>query len=467
MKKFIAAAVAIVMVFTFCVPFIQDARAEGLTSSIIAGATYSLMQYWGISTTAGAATGAGMDVWMSNQVDNYVDYSGSTIEQLFGDGIRIVAGQLAIAQYAYNGIRNFVDWLIDEFGLTSSDTVLTDGQLDGLWFPTGEIPGDESVHVAGLSVIFLNEGTPSQDKPYNWGFGKREVYLDSDRRISSNVANPYMYDGTYFVTYHPREGLIQPSLKVHCQKHDKYTGEAGEDSVSNIGLGDQDVTDRLSWNGENYVEPTVLNPTESWVGTLEGEDWQDIDIEDAMEDVFNHVADNDISIDGEVIDEPLPPEPTVVPQPTHAPVDDVIDGLNDLIEQQDTVIEGINDLVEGTDAIEDAIEDVKTEVGEIAETLEEATEVIEPEAAADYKFDLRNLFPFCIPFDIVRILGLFDVSPVAPHVQLPFVIDSLNFSYTFDLDFSAFNSVAAIMRGLEFIVFAIGLAIVTSKVIRW
>lgn len=80
---------------------------------------------------------------------------------------------------------------------------------------------------------------------------------------------------------------------------------------------------------------------------------------------------------------------------------------------------------------------------------------------------MKGLFPFCIPFDIYNMLKALDASPTAPHVQLPFVIQSIGFSYLLDLDFSAFDPVAAIMRQMELICYGLALAWATSKVIKW
>jgi len=103
----------------------------------------------------------------------------------------------------------------------------------------------------------------------------------------------------------------------------------------------------------------------------------------------------------------------------------------------------------------------------IDNTLKDIKNSLEPGEVTEKKFDLRELFPFCIPFDIYNLLQKFDGSPQAPRVQLPIVIPSIGFSYTLDLDFSPWDPVAATMRTIELIVYALGLAWATSKVIKW
>lgn len=129
-------------------------------------------------------------------------------------------------------------------------------------------------------------------------------------------------------------------------------------------------------------------------------------------------------------------------------------------------------------AIDQAVSDVQSAISEqtaaldeslsaTAEGVETIAEAIEDEEINWRKFDLKGLFPFCIPFDIYNMLKALDASPTAPHVQLPFVIQSIGFSYLLDLDFSAFDPVAAIMRQMELICYGLALAWATSKVIKW
>lgn len=112
-------------------------------------------------------------------------------------------------------------------------------------------------------------------------------------------------------------------------------------------------------------------------------------------------------------------------------------------------------------------QDISEHTESIKDSVEQVTQTPEMEELPRFKFDLREFFPFCIPFDIYRLLQKFDGTPTAPHVQLPIVIDSIGFNYILDLDFSVFDPVAQVMRTVEFIVFALALAWATSKVIKW
>ena len=79
--------------------------------------------------------------------------------------------------------------------------------------------------------------------------------------------------------------------------------------------------------------------------------------------------------------------------------------------------------------------------------------------------DWQNLFPFCIPFDLIEFLGVLAADPVAPkfdwRIYAPNVVD-----YTLEIDLSPFDSVAKICRTMELLAFCIGLILLTRNIIR-
>ena len=81
----------------------------------------------------------------------------------------------------------------------------------------------------------------------------------------------------------------------------------------------------------------------------------------------------------------------------------------------------------------------------------------------DYTLDFRKLFPFCIPFDIYKAVKLLDATPIAPVVHYKFYYTKSK-SYTIDINLNKFNSVAAILRRMECLLFIIGLATATRRI---
>lgn len=86
---------------------------------------------------------------------------------------------------------------------------------------------------------------------------------------------------------------------------------------------------------------------------------------------------------------------------------------------------------------------------------------------SDYTIELRNFFPFCIPWDIYDMLSAFVTTPVTPEFTFQFPTGVINHQIqwtecTFDLH--AWDGVAQGLRTLELIAFAVGLALMTRNI---
>ncbi len=80
--------------------------------------------------------------------------------------------------------------------------------------------------------------------------------------------------------------------------------------------------------------------------------------------------------------------------------------------------------------------------------------------------DLTTLFPFCIPFDLIRVFKLFKAEAKAPYWEIPIKSDNFNIDYTFKIDFSQFETLAQVFRILEVVGFILGLVLVTRALIK-
>lgn len=78
---------------------------------------------------------------------------------------------------------------------------------------------------------------------------------------------------------------------------------------------------------------------------------------------------------------------------------------------------------------------------------------------------LRTLFPFCIPFDLIKSFKLLSANPVVPHWEIPFVVPGL-VDYTFVIDLAQFEGIARILRTTETIGFIVSLILITRNVIK-
>ena len=90
----------------------------------------------------------------------------------------------------------------------------------------------------------------------------------------------------------------------------------------------------------------------------------------------------------------------------------------------------------------------------------------------DYKADLRLVFPFCIPFDLVHLIQAFEAEAQAPVFEFPLDLELenpwtgkkiLDYHHTFKLDMSDYEPVIKIFRIFEIIFFIIGLLMITRQ----
>ena len=90
-----------------------------------------------------------------------------------------------------------------------------------------------------------------------------------------------------------------------------------------------------------------------------------------------------------------------------------------------------------------------------------------PAEVQPYTVQLGDVFPFCIPFDLYHMVTLFVAEPEAPHAKWEFSLPFAAGTYKVEWDLQEWDEVAALCRKLELVLFCVGLAVVTSKLIKW
>ena len=495
MKRLIAICLCFILLSSplFWGKLKNQAYADPFTAAQIGAAAYAAMASWGIGFTSGNATAAGMSDFMANQVDSYVGSTGGSIASVFGSQLAIdIAGKLVVGHQMYNALISFKDWLVSKFGIDEEDSKLQDGVYNGLAIPNNGTAGEISQQ--GLSATFNAYAVGNRGE----GYKGITIYLNGSRLTGNYSGGSMVYTGAGV-------SLVYKDNNLYFQSPTTDLNIGGHGTWEMLYIRNPSLTNSLSWNGLDYVAPTVIDPSYEWLGQVG--DYQDTNLEQLLGHIYEDVEGNNLVVDGEVV--PLdPPGPTPTPSPIDpdTPLQDVPwDGLDTNLQNlynqgleeigaigdaQDAIIDSIGvqtGALEGaisgnagvvSGAIGQAVSDIQDAISEQTESLSESAsataeatesiaEALEDETIDWQKFDLRGLFPFCIPFDIYNMLEALDASPTAPHVQLPFVIESIGFSYTIDLDFSAFDQVAAVMRQMELIVYGLALAWATSKVIKW
>ena len=194
----------------------------------------------------------------------------------------------------------------------------------------------------------------------------------------------------------------------------------------------------------------------------------------------------------------MPQPPAPVNFPTADQIQALIDALNQANnnhsedeeqkknEQSSAVDDFIGDLTKpepGTkpDPGTDPEPDTKPDPGTDPEPDTKPDPGIDPEPDIDPKpdtelepsqleVDLTTIFPFCIPFDLIKLLSVLDAEPETPvfDLNLPSLSASGEVvSNEFTVDLSSFNGLMEIVRMGELLVFLIGLAVLTGHVIKW
>ena len=85
-------------------------------------------------------------------------------------------------------------------------------------------------------------------------------------------------------------------------------------------------------------------------------------------------------------------------------------------------------------------------------------------ATGDYTLPLADFFPFCIPFDLYKMLSLLSASPEAPAFTWQFYAPGGE-TIPIEVDLSQFNTVASVLRAVETLAFCVGLGFVTKKLL--
>lgn len=86
-----------------------------------------------------------------------------------------------------------------------------------------------------------------------------------------------------------------------------------------------------------------------------------------------------------------------------------------------------------------------------------------PPALGDYSLDLRDFFPFCIPYDIYALLSLLAAEPEAPYFEFDVDIPIIDFTWHIVIDLSPWDDVAAVLRTMELLLFIVGLGVATRN----
>lgn len=101
----------------------------------------------------------------------------------------------------------------------------------------------------------------------------------------------------------------------------------------------------------------------------------------------------------------------------------------------------------------------------VSDVITEEREEVNESSVSDFP-DLTEIFPFCIPFDVLRLLKIMKSTPTAPYFEIPVDIPWFGVSYTMIVDFTQFEMLSHITRSFLSIIWVVFLILSTRKLIK-
>lgn len=404
MKKL--STLILVIIFSFMI-FAGPAAppAHGIViSTVVIGSVIAAMAAAGIGLAVSGMTSSQLTDWVSGKLNDWTSSIGGSIEDhINGNLITTTArGTLAIGNAAASGISTFISWLRNDLRLSDQNAV--------------------SVISPSNSDLITASWTQCTDGYVTFAYMQTDNFLTPAYAFYQNANDEYS-SGVVIVS----EGKPQIIGK-------RYFSNPNNSDQWDATPGQYDITTNL-WYYKGYWTGTInlgIRPLVTEFKTLkEGLAY------------IRYGIDNGFDIAGESL--------TVVTGTIDIPyigTDDnwYIDVGADAGDDVDTVTSGI---------IDDTMDNTLTVSSEVAEE--------EPPVVVDGPIGITGLtsvFPFCIPFDVYALLSCLEADPQTPIFNVNFVIPGvINQQLTIDL--TPFNSIAQIVRTLELLAFAVGLAMVT------
>lgn len=354
-----------------------------------------------------------MTDWASEKSDDVQSYL-DTLADLFSTGL-VVAGQgkLQLSYNIMNLARDFAEWFQTKFfssdntsAVVASDLTVTllSGQVVSVTTFDTSYPANGSWTSAVASV-----GTPIM----TYGVSEYDASIISGR------------SGRFWAVGNDLYGID------HSREQEMLLTRSWGSSVTGLYL--------AYINGGIY--PALYGPSNGWSCNAST--------------AYFAVA-LSVSVDGSSLT-------AEKPQEVHYPV---------VAEDGSQVYEITVDGVTATDIegiIQGAVDRILAGTASIVGSVEQAGtagEVVNPEIDP-YKVSLSSVFPFCIPFDVYNMVTMFVAEPEAPHAECTFTLPWSNQDYSVGWDLSDFDGVAQVCRSMELVLFAVGLAVITHKFIKW
>lgn len=380
-------------------------------------------------------------------------------------------GALYFAQDALNIISQFGNWIVSNNEIYSENLPVVDNKsrlnIGAFSMPSVSL-GEVIPFVGGSRQYYFNITSLSSSSPvfvcqYYQGNYIMPVFISLNSFTMGGQITGFSTGGNLSYSSHTstRAGLF---IGYHDNVHtDKSVGTLA--NVPFIGTF-SNVNSMISYFESLGSEFSISDPVNSVSDQFYGDSWADNVSGLSLPEGYTGAIDTGV-IQG---------------------LQDQIQGVGDYVIGLQDYIHALEDAINGREA-DVPIEDTETSIPFPIPVPQEVTPVYTPVAPESYpaedeveeivnpeivapstdiinglQFDLTQVFPFCIPFDIYALLQKFVADPVAPQVHIDWDIPFVDSNFVLDIDFSAYNSLAAVLRTMELIGAIVGLAIATRAI---
>ena len=371
-----------------------------------------------LATQAGAAGAFGAGV------------TGASALATIGASVVAFAGGFQIGYAGYQTLSELVAWLRESYltGTAPNKVYSHGGSYETLLDGSDVVQGRDTVYTfgdvyqtqAGSSWTLTKQRT---DDDTAWDLTLTTISSDNIVKTFRDTFKRAVYDdyGIFWADY------------GYCVVHlsSNWSAAFGEPGSTDM----DKVFGESSAGGEEEREEVVLTPPVDWVLPAPTPDQvveyrpypddPDKTIQDIIADVPESIYDGTLSPSAPTVTDPTT-DPPVDPDPP--PTDPDIPTINP-----------------NPPASDETPDDVK------------------PATVA-----LGMIFPFCIPFDVYHMVTLLVAEPEAPNGRWEFALPwAPGTQYVVEWDLEDYNDVAALLRTMELILFAVGLAALTRRYIKW
>ena len=433
---------------------------------------------WGANvelTKASQQAGMTKTQFVQNKINEYCQAAGKTagaFNQAILNGTTVLNdGRIKLGNQAVSQIKQFYNWLFDNDMVQES----TQG---------GNIP-----HITqnGYNIPVLKQGDSVDVITIN-GVNYNFTYVSGDFDIGLFLRD---YNGAIYnlVVFAPAS-TVTTSIDITYGGNSQTLPLANSDNgyrYSAISIGqywaDQTLSDSLPMLGSASIS-TIIN---SFDGTFNVEGMDNAVSNDTFtgsKDDWENVRDNVLN---PTDNQSVVVNPGLIGNITIPADKDYTIDIKSYLEALQKILDKLNEIslpaIDDADGIPNEIEIPDTDVLDPDITKEDDTDLpIEDDQTpiinddppnpqedpdltqAPLKFDLKNIFPFCIPFDVKDMISLLQAEPIAPFYTVNWTIPIINQNLSFTVDLTPFNSVASTCRKMELLIFVIGLAVATRSI---